>query len=372
MIPYSDLKAVNARYREQLIADFIRVLDSGWFIRGAEVEQFEAEFARYCGASHCIGVGNGLDALALVLRAWKEQKRLADGDEVIVPANTFIATILAITQNQLTPVLVEPDEHTFDLDPTLVEQHITARTRVILPVHLYGRVAEMPALLEIARRRGLLVLEDAAQAHGAAIDGKRIGGWGDATTFSFYPGKNLGALGDGGAVTTNDEELAALVRCLGDYGGKVKYVNDHAGTNSRLDELQAAFLRTKLAHVDGDNAARSKIAAIYLEQIRSSAVRLPQAPSAEQAERHVWHVFAIRTRDRDRVQQQLRAAGISTLIHYPIPPHRQRAFGSMFAGRTFPITERIHDEVLSLPMSPALTIAEAETVAASVSSVCGP
>ena len=369
MIPYSDLKAVNAQYREQLIADFTRVLDSGWYILGAEVAAFEAAFAGYCGAKHCVGVGNGLDALTLVLRAWKQQKRLRDGDEVIVPANTYIATILAITENRLTPVLVEPDEHTFNLDPALSEQAITPRTRAILPVHLYGRAADMTALVEIAARRNLLVLEDAAQAHGAAIRGKRMGSWGHAAAFSFYPGKNLGALGDAGAVTTDDDELAALVRSLGDYGSKVKYVNEYAGTNSRLDELQAALLRTKLAFLDHENAHRRAIAAVYLEQIRSSDVMLPLAPLADESELCVWHVFPIRCRSRDRFREQLNTAGVQTLIHYPIPPHRQRAFGSMFEGQTFPITERIHDEVVSLPMSPVLSLAEAEHVARAVSAV---
>jgi len=368
LIPYSDLKAVNAQYRERLIADFIRVLDSGWYIRGTEVETFEEAFARYCGAKHCVGVGTGLDALTLVLRAWKEQGRLRDGDEVIVPANTYIATILAITANQLTPILVEPDEQTFNLDPALVEHKISVRTRVILPVHLYGRLADMPALMEIAKRRGLLVLEDAAQAHGAALHGKRAGTWGDAAAFSFYPGKNLGALGDGGAVTSDDGELAALVRSLGDYGCRTKYVNDHAGTNSRLDEMQAAFLRTKLERLDAENVHRRALATVYLAQLRAADVLLPQAPV--EPELCVWHVFPIRTRDRDRVREELRAAGIATLVHYPIAPHRQRAFGSMFEGLRLSITERIHDEVISLPMSAVLSPAEAEQVARTVTAIC--
>lgn len=367
VIPYADLKAVNAAFREQLIADFVRVVDSGWFIRGVECEQFETEHARFCGSKHCVSVANGLDALTLVLRAWKEQKRIADGDEVIVPANTYIATILAITANRLTPVLVEPDEETFNLDPALVEDKITARTRAILPVHLYGRIADMPALLEIASRRNLLVLEDAAQAHGAAIAAKRVGSWGHAAAFSFYPGKNLGALGDGGAVTSDDEELVALIRVLSDYGSKQKYINDYEGTNSRLDELQAAFLRTKLAFLDADNARRRALAAIYLSSIQSSRVRLPQPPPAD--EQTVWHVFAIRTRARDAVRDQLRRAGVATLVHYPTPPHRQRAFGSLFDGQTFPITERIHEEVISLPISPALSPAEAEQVVRAVSGI---
>jgi dTDP-4-amino-4,6-dideoxygalactose transaminase len=368
MIPYSDLKAVNARYREQLIADFTRVLDSGWFVRGAECAAFEAAFAQYCGSANCIGVGNGLDALTLVLRAWKEQKRLVDNDEVIVPANTYIATILAITQNRLTPVLVEPREDTFNLDPELVEHAVTPRTRAILPVHLYGRTAEMPALMDIAKRHQLLVLEDAAQAQGAAIDGKRTGSWGHAAGFSFYPGKNLGALGDAGAVTTDDDELAKLVRTLGDYGSTEKYVNDFEGTNSRLDEIQSAFLKTKLEFLDRENEHRRALASIYIDGIRASNVSVPREPTV--AENCVWHIFPIRCRERDQVREKLRDAGIATLIHYPIPPHRQRAFGTTFAGLSFPITERIHDEVISLPLSSVLTSSDAEAIARTVSRVC--
>ncbi len=366
MIPFLDLQSVNARHRERLVADFARVLDSGWYIRGEEVTHFEQEFAAYCGTKHCVGVGNGLDALTLVLRAWKEQKRLADGDEVIVPANTYIATVLAITENRLTPVLVEPVDETFNLDPSSVERAITSRTRAIMPVHLYGRIADMPALMDIAHRRNLLVLEDGAQAHGASLGGKRVGNWGTATGFSFYPGKNLGALGDAGAVTTDDEELSTLVRELANYGSKVKYVNDYAGPNSRLDELQAAFLRTKLAFLDEENAHRRSIASLYLEQIRTPLVTLPQAPDAEQ---HVWHIFLIRTSARDAMREQLQRAGIQTLIHYPIPPHQQRAFGTLFEGQRYPITERIHAEVLSLPMSPVLSRADAEHIARVVSNV---
>jgi dTDP-4-amino-4,6-dideoxygalactose transaminase len=366
VIPYFDLKAVTAQYRERLIADFIRVLDSGWFIRGAEVEAFETEFARYCATKRCAGVGNGLEALVLVLQAWKEQKRLRDGDEVIVPANTFVATILAIVRAGLVPVLVEPDERSYNLDPRLVEAAITSRTRVILPVHLYGRIADMPALLEIATRRRLLVLEDAAQAHGAAIAGKRTGSWGHAAAFSFYPGKNLGALGDAGAVTSDDDELVALVRTLGDYGSTVKYVNDYAGTNSRLDEVQAAWLRTRLTFLEQENEQRRAIAAVYLASIKSPHVVLPQS---SEAERNVWHVFPVRMRARDRIRDRLREAGVATLVHYPIAPHRQRAFGSMFEGQSFPITERIHDEVISLPISPVLSVADAEQVARTVLAV---
>jgi dTDP-4-amino-4,6-dideoxygalactose transaminase len=370
VIPYFDLKAVTAQYHDELIADFARVLQSGWFIRGGEVASFEAEFARYCGTKHCVGVGNGLDALTLVLRAWKEQKRLKDGDEVIVPANTYIATILAITENRLSPVLVEPHERTYNLDPALVETKLTARTRVILPVHLYGRAADMPALMEIAARHKLLVLEDAAQAHGAAIGGKRMGSWGHAAAFSFYPGKNLGALGDGGAVTSDDDELVALVRALGDYGSTTKYVHDHAGTNSRLDEVQAAWLRTRLKYLDRENQQRRAVAAVYFANIRSPHVVLPLSPG--DPELSVWHIFPVRMRARDRVRERLREAGVATLVHYPIPPHRQRAFAGMLDGQSLPVTERIHDEVISLPMSPVLSVADAEHVSRAVMAVADP
>jgi dTDP-4-amino-4,6-dideoxygalactose transaminase len=367
LIPYNDLRLVNARHREQLIAAFTRVVDSGWFIRGAEVAAFEDEFARYCGVSGCVGVGNGLDALTLVLRAWKEQRRLSDGDEIIVPANTYIATILAITENRLTPVLVEPDEQTFNIDPSRVEHAITSRTRAILPVHLYGRIADMPALMTIASRHRLLILEDAAQAHGAAISEKRAGSWGNAAAFSFYPGKNLGALGDAGAVTSDDADLVALVRSLGDYGSTTKYVNDHAGTNSRLDEIQAALLRVKLATLSVDNEHRRAVATRYREHINSSLIVIPNVPDTH--EEHVWHIFPIRSRDREHVRAQLATLGVATLVHYPIPPHRQRAFGSLFAGCSLPITERIHEEVISLPMSSELSLADAIRVAEAVSSV---
>jgi len=368
LIPYIDLKAVNAQHREQLIADFIRVLDSGWYIRGRECALFETEFAKYCGATHCVGVANGLDALTLVLRAWKEQKRLVDGDEVIVPANTYIATVLAITANNLRPVLVEPDPRSYNLNPSLIEQHLTSRTRAILPVHLYGRLADMPGLLEIARLRRLLVLEDAAQAHGASLDGRRAGTWGDAAAFSFYPGKNLGALGDGGAVTTNDPELAGLIRSLSDYGSREKYINDHEGMNSRLDELQAALLRTKLHSLDRENDNRRAIAKLYMSRLAGARVGLPAEPVAD--EQCVWHIFPVRVKAREQVRETLRAAGVGALIHYPIPPHHQRAFGTMFAGQNFPITESIHAEELSLPISPVMAVLDAERVASAISAAC--
>jgi dTDP-4-amino-4,6-dideoxygalactose transaminase len=350
-ISFLDLQAINAAYREELIEAAVRVIDSGWYIQGQEVKAFEQEFAAYCGTKYCVGVGNGLDALILTLRAWKELGKLKEGDEVIVPANTYIATILAITENHLIPVLVEPDEDTYNLSPDLTRKAVTAKTKAILPVHLYGRLAEMPELMEIAKKHNLLVLEDAAQAHGASLQGRRAGNWGDAAGFSFYPGKNLGALGDAGAVTTNDEELANVVRALGNYGSRKKYENLYQGVNSRLDEMQAALLRVKLRRLGQETVARRMIARLYLEQIDNPALMLPQW---EQEEQHVFHLFVVRCKKRDELQNYLTQHGIQTLIHYPVPPHKQRAFPAWNA-KCFNIAESIHNEVLSLPISPVMT-----------------
>lgn len=302
MTPFLDLKAINAQYRDELVAAVTRVIDSGWYIQGGEVKAFEEEFADYCGSEHCIGVANGLDALTLTLRAWKEMGVLKEGDEVIVPANTYIASILAITENRLKPVLVEPDETTFNLCPEKVADVITPDTRVILAVHLYGQIAPMPALMALAEKHNLLVLEDAAQAHGASINGKKAGSWGHAAGFSFYPGKNLGALGDGGAVTTDDDELAQTVRALGNYGSHKKYENLYQGVNSRLDEIQAAMLRVKLRHLDHEIEKRRSIASYYLKNIQAMGLHLPQYPCREN---HVWHLFVVRTSDRDALQKYL-------------------------------------------------------------------
>ncbi len=350
-IPFLDLKAINAAYREELIEAAVRVIDSGWYIRGKEAQAFEQEFAAYCGTKYCVGVGNGLDALTLTLRAWKELGKLQEGDEVIVPANTYIATILAITENRLTPVLVEPDESTYNVSPALARKAVTQKTKAILPVHLYGRLAEMPALMEIAEEYNLLVLEDAAQAHGASLQEQRAGNWGHAAGFSFYPGKNLGALGDAGAVTTNDEELAQIVRALGNYGSHKKYENIYQGVNSRLDEIQAAMLRVKLKNLDKETAARRNVARLYLEQIKNSAIVLPKW---EREEQHVFHLFVVRCKKRDEIQGYLTQHGIETLIHYPVPPHKQRAFLAWNA-KCLNIAESIHNEVLSLPISPMMT-----------------
>lgn len=350
MIPFLDLKAVNAQYRDELVDACTRVIDSGWYVQGTEVRAFEEEFANYCGTEHCIGVANGLDALVITLRAWKEMGKLHDGDEVIVPANTYIASILAITENNLTPVLVEPDEVTFNLCPIKIEQAITDKTRVILPVHLYGQLADMPAIMVIANRHNLLVLEDSAQAHGASINGKKAGSWGDASGFSFYPGKNLGALGDAGAVTTSDDELAHTLRALANYGSHKKYENLYQGVNSRLDEIQAAILRIKLRHLEGEIAARRAIAKAYINGINNPSITLP---SWQNEESHVFHLFVIRTSQRHELQQYLSENDIQTLIHYPLPPHKQQAYKE-WNSYSYPITETIHDEVLSLPIGPTL------------------
>ena len=366
MIPFLDLKAINAQYREELIGACTRVIDSGWYITGNELTKFEQEFANYCGTKHAIGVANGLDALILTLRAWKELGKLKEGDEVIVPANTYIASILAITENRLTPVLVEPDEQTYNLSPGLVEKAITPKTRAILPVHLYGQLADMPAIMAIAKRHNLLVLEDSAQAHGASIDGKKAGNWGDASGFSFYPGKNLGALGDAGAITTNDDELAETLRALRNYGSHEKYKNLYQGVNSRLDEMQAALLSVKLKHLDAETNHRRKIAAMYIKGIKNPAIILPIKHSTlniQHCTSSVWHVFVIRCKQRDALQQHLAEQGIQTLIHYPMPPHHQQAYNNQaWSNASYPITEAIHREVLSLPMSPVMTDEQVQAI----------
>lgn len=361
MIPFLDLKAINAQYRDELIAACTRVIDSGWYIAGSELAQFEQEFASYCGTKHAIGVANGLDALILTLRAWKELGKLKNGDEVIVPSNTYIASILAISANDLVPVLVEPDLATYNLCPVKTAAAITPKTRAILPVHLYGQLADMPAIVDIAQRHNLLVLEDSAQAHGASINGKKAGNWGDASGFSFYPGKNLGALGDAGAVTTNDDELAATLRALRNYGSHEKYKNLFQGVNSRLDEIQAAMLSVKLKHLDTEIAHRRKVAAGYLEGITNPLVTLPVSNSkantqnsALACEESVWHVFVIRCEQREALQKHLLEQGIQTLIHYPIPPHQQQAYKEWNMD-SYPVSELIHQQVMSLPMGPTIT-----------------
>lgn len=362
MIPFLDLKNINQQYHEELIAACTRVIDSGWYIGGKELESFEKNFAEYCGTQFAIGVANGLDALILTLRAWKELGKLKDGDEVIVPSNTYIASILAITANNLTPVLVEPNIATYNIDPIKIKEAITAKTKVILPVHLYGQLAEMPEIMQMAKQYNLLVLEDSAQSHGAQIQRKKTGNWGDASGFSFYPGKNLGALGDAGAVTTNDAELANMLKALRNYGSHEKYKNLVPGVNSRLDEIQAAMLDVKLKYLDEEIQHRRYIASSYLNGIKNPLIQLPlNGINAESYEQHVWHLFVIRTNQREALQQYLLNHGVQTLIHYPIPPHKQQAYKE-WNNLSYPISEQIHREVLSLPMGPTLSVADAERV----------
>ena len=355
-VVFLDLRAAQREIGDELAQACQRVLDSGHYILGPETEAFENEFAAYCGARHCIGVGNGLDALHLALRA----RDIGAGDEVIVPANTFIASWLAISQAGATIVAVEPREGTANLDPDQIEAAITPRTRAIMPVHLYGQCAEMAAVNEIAKRRGLFVLEDAAQAHGSELGGTRAGGLGDAAAFSFYPGKNLGAIGDAGALTTNNDELAAGLRMLRNYGSRKKYVHELAGTNSRLDELQSAMLRVKLRYLDEWNARRRKIAAFYLDALVETGLGLPAIAAGANP---VWHLFVVRSPRRDELQSFLREQGIETLIHYPTPPWQQGAYaGKGFDGNAWPISERLHRQALSLPIGPHLSMNDAERV----------
>ncbi|ELY2620018.1 DegT/DnrJ/EryC1/StrS family aminotransferase [Cronobacter malonaticus] len=358
MINFLDLKSINARYEKELKEACARVIDSGWYIGGKELEKFEKEFAEYCGVKHCIGMANGLDALVLTIRAWKELGLVREGDEVIVPANTYIATILAITENKLSPVFVEPNPQTFNLDAAGINSALTDKTRIIMPVHLYGYLSPMEEIMAIASQHGLLVLEDSAQAHGASINGKRAGAWGNASGFSFYPGKNLGALGDAGAVTTNSDELASALRALGNYGSHKKYQNIYKGVNSRLDEIQAAMLSVKLKFLDEDIVLRRNIASMYFAGINNDEVILPTVTSDEQ---HVWHLFVVRSCKRDILQKYMAEKGIQTLIHYPIPPHKQIAYKE-YNSLELPITDSLHHEVLSLPMDPTLNKEDVQSI----------
>lgn len=357
-IDFLDLKAINAQYKEELQQACFRVIESGWYIMGEELKQFELEFADYCGTKYCIGVANGLDALILVLRAWKEMGLLIDGDEVIVPANTYIASILAISENNLKPVLVEPNAKTFNLEPQKVKEAITTRTKAILPVHLYGQISPMQELLSIAKAHNLLVLEDCAQSHGAEINGVKAGAWGDAAGFSFYPGKNLGALGDAGAITTNDEALADTLRALRNYGSHKKYENIYRGVNSRLDEIQAALLRVKLKYLDHETKLRQNIAQKFISGIKNPKISLPVIQTEKE---HVWHLFVVKCVEREELQRYLAGKGIQTLIHYPIPPHKQKAYEEL-ANLELPLSEEIHKEVLSLPISPILSEDDVEYI----------
>lgn len=351
MIPFLDLKSINSSYRAELTQAFTQVLDSGQYVNGCKNKAFEAEFAQFCGTRYCVGVGNGLDALTLTLRTWKELGRLKDGDEVIVPANTYIASILAITENKLTPILVEPDEATYNLCPLKTLNAITTKTRAILAVHLYGQLSPMPELMAVAEKYKLLVLEDSAQSHGAEFEGKKAGGWGHASGFSFYPGKNLGALGDAGAVTTDDEELADTIRALGNYGSIKKYENNIEGVNSRLDELQAAFLLVKLSKLENEIMQRKKIAQQYYHGINNKFLKLPKLYEEQfhGSSNHVFHIFAVRLKNRDKFQSYLQSRGVQTLIHYPIAPANQAAYRFRGLG-VFPLTNKIQSEIISLPI----------------------
>ncbi len=348
MIKFLDLQAVNVPYNEAFQQKLMEVSQKGWYILGDQVLQFEAGFASYCGTRYCVGVGNGLDALVLILRAYTELGKLQKGDEVIVASNTYIASILAILQAGLTPVLVEPDAQTYNLDPDLVIANLSVKTKAIMAVHLYGQLCDMDKLCRIAKQHGLLLIEDAAQAHGATdSNGVKAGNLSDAAGFSFYPGKNLGALGDAGAVTTNDPELAQMIFSLRNYGSQQKYYNDHIGYNSRLDELQAAFLQVKLPHLDDENQKRKAIAKRYLSEIENSRITLPYYDGSNN---HNFHLFVIQSENRDSLQTYLLENGIQTMVHYPVPPHRQKAL-RIWNNMVFPVTEKIHREVLSLPMS---------------------
>jgi len=361
VIPFLDLKAINLRQRDDFHRALDHVLDSGWLILGDQCKAFEQDFAKYCGVKHCIGVGNGLEALHLALLAWG----IGPGDEVIVPSNTYIATWLAVTYTGATLVPVEPNPQTCNLDPTLLERAITSRTKAIIPVHLYGQTANMSAISAIAKKHGIKVLEDAAQAHGAKHLDQKAGALGDAAGFSFYPGKNLGALGDGGAITTSDSALADKLRALRNYGSQVKYHNEMIGFNSRLDEMQAAFLRAKLPFLDQDNQGRTKIANMYQQGlVGTEGLTLPFIADDESS---VWHLYTIRHSERDRLAEHLAKHGIATMIHYPIPPHLQPAYSSLGKKKgDFPIAEQIHAETLSLPIGPTMQVEQVEKVIAAV------
>jgi dTDP-4-amino-4,6-dideoxygalactose transaminase len=351
MIKFLDLKKINEPYEIAFQEKLKSVLENGWYILGKEVATFESDFANYCGTKHCIGVGNGFDALVLIFKGYIQLGKLQKGDGVIVPANTYIASILAILEADLIPILVEPKLETYNINPDLITEKITSKTKAIVAVHLYGQLAEMDAINKIAQQNNLIVVEDAAQAHGAISDFGNSGNLSNAAAFSFYPGKNLGALGDGGAVTTNDDALAKVIQSLRNYGSEAKYKNEYVGVNSRLDELQAAFLNAKLPNLDVENNARKVIAKRYLSEIINDKITLP---FWDFPDNHVFHLFVIRTENREDLQQYLLDNGIQTVIHYPVPPHKQKAFPD-WNHLSFPITEKIHNEVLSLPISPVLT-----------------
>lgn len=367
MIEYLSLKRITEAHGAEIREAVARVTDSGWYLLGKEVAAFEKAYAAYIGTAHAVGVANGLDALSLIFRAYLEMGVMQPGDEVVVPANTYIATILSISENGLVPVLVEPRFDTLEIDPEAIEAHLTSRTRAVMIVHLYGRCAYVDAIGDLCRRHGLKLLEDNAQAHGCRFGARRTGSLGDAAAHSFYPGKNLGALGDGGAVTTDDPALAEVVRSLANYGSSRKYVFPYRGRNSRLDEIQAAVLSVKLKYLDADNALRASLADYYYGQLASSAVALPARMAPESDVHHIFPVFCAQ---RDKLQQFLAERGIQTLIHYPIPPHKQECYRE-WNDRSYPVTERIHAQELSLPLNPVMTREEAEAVVRAVNAFEG-
>lgn len=354
MIKFLDLKKINNRYREEIDSRIKNILNKGWYLQGEENENFTKNFANFCGTKFALGVANGLDALNLIIKAYG----FGNGDEIIVPANTYIATILAISENGCIPILVEPDIKTYNINPDSIEEKITTKTKAIMVVHLYGQAVQMEKIWKIAKKYNLKIIEDSAQAHGAIYQENRTGNLGDASGFSFYPGKNLGCMGDGGAVTTNDEELFNKIKAIANYGSDRKYHHIYKGVNSRLDEIQAAVLDIKLKHLDPDNNKRREISKYYRENIKNSKIILPETYDEKS---HVWHIFAVRTHNRDEFQKYLTEKGIQTIIHYPTPPHKQGAYKE-WNNLSFPTTEEIHNTILSLPISPVMTDSEIEKV----------
>ncbi len=372
MIKFLDLQKINSLHRDEIMKSMADVLDSGWYIHGKACSKFEQEFAEFNGVSHCIGVANGLDALKIILRSYIELGHMKEGDEILVPANTYIASILAISENKLVPVLVEPDIISYNMDAGLLDEKITSKTRGVMIVHLYGQNSYSEKIGEFCKRKHLKLIEDCAQAHGASYRGKRVGGLCDASGFSFYPGKNLGALGDAGAICTDDPELALCCRSLGNYGSQKKYENIYKGTNSRLDEIQAALLSVKLRHLDTENEKRREIADYYSKNIQFKGIILPTVANSDGVASdplsHVWHLYVVRTEKRDALQQALSGLGIETLIHYPIPPHLQAAYRE-WNHLSYPVTDKIHREVLSLPMSQVMPMEMAQQVVTAINSL---
>ena len=358
MIKFLDLQRTNTQYEKELKEAASRVIDSGWYLMGKELENFEQNYASFCGVQHCLGVANGLDALRLIFKAYIEMGIMQKGDEVIVPANTYIASVLAISDNDLVPIFVEPNSETYNLDSKKIETAITSKTKAILTVHLYGQISIDQEMLAICKKHNLKLIEDAAQSHGAIWNGKVSGAIGDAAGHSFYPGKNLGALGDAGAVTTNDKELANVISALRNYGSHEKYKNKYQGLNSRLDEIQAAFLNVKLRYIQKDIKGRKKVVNYYLNNIENKKIILPKLIHQKQ---HVWHLFVIRTKKRDELQKYLLDHGIQTLIHYPIPPNKQEAY-KQYNQLNFTITMEIHEEILSLPLNPIIDMKEVKFI----------